>query len=251
VVKAADGTTNNYGTLYKPTDFDPEKRYPVIDLIYAHPSIRDTPRVFVASHPIYVQPQALAQLGFIAVIMDWRGSSGMGTPEEPIYGNLGRYEIPDHLAALQQLAAQRPYMDLSRVGIFGLSYGGYTAVRAMLQAPDIYKVGVATAPITDIAEHWGNEVWLGPIETHREAYEYASNIPIAKNLQGKLLLIHGTCDSAVPLSHTMRLIEEFARHGKPYDLLLMPGGDHDPALWSHEAYWLDAIRRYFVEHLKP
>ena len=94
-------------------------------------------------------------------------------------------------------------------------------------------------------------IFLGPVETHREAYEYASNIPLAKNLRGKLLLIHGTCDTAVPLSHTMRIIEEFARTGRPYDLILLPGGDHDSELWSHKTYWLDAIRRYFVEHLKP
>jgi dipeptidyl aminopeptidase/acylaminoacyl peptidase len=250
VVKAADGTTNNFGILYKPADLDPEKRYPVIELIRAHPFDRDAPRVFFEGWATYRQAQALAQLGFITVRMDWRGSSGLGTPQAPIYGNLGRYEIPDHVTALQQLAAERPYMDLSRVGIFGRSYGGYTALRAMLQAPDFYKVGIATSAITDLAEHPFNEVWMGPIETHREAYEYASNIPLAKDLRGKLLLIHTTCDSAVPLSHTMRLIEEFARTGRPYDLMLLPGEGHD-SFGSHEDYWLDTIRRYFVEHLKP
>ncbi|MGH7564728.1 MAG: alpha/beta fold hydrolase [Gemmatimonadota bacterium] len=250
VVKAADGTTDNYGILYKPTDFDPETRYPVIELIYAHPCTRDAPRVFVENWPSYWQAQALAQLGFLVVIVDWRGSSGLGTPQAPIYGNIGRYEFLDHVAALQQLAARRPYMDLGRVGVYGQSYGGYTTLRAMLTAPDFYKVGIATSAITDLAEHPFNEVWTGPMETQREAYEYASNIPLAKDLRGKLLLIHGTCDSAVPLSHTMRLIEEFARTGRPYDLILLPGVGHD-SFGSHEAYWLDAIRRYFVEHLKP
>ncbi|HYO45310.1 MAG TPA: DPP IV N-terminal domain-containing protein [Gemmatimonadota bacterium] len=249
VVKAADGTTDIFGGLYKPNDFDPEKKYPVIQTIYAHPFTDDAPRGFSPGWGSD-QGRALAQLGFITVRMDWRGFRGFGTAREPIYGNIGRYEVADHVAALRQLAAERSYMDLGRVGIFGRSYGGYTAVRAMLQAPDFYKVGVATSPITDLAEHPFNEVWMGPIETHREAYEYASNIPLAKNLQGKLLLIHGTCDSAVPLSHTMRIIEEFARAGRPYDLVLLPGEGHD-SFGSHDDYWLDAIRRYFVEHLKP
>ncbi|MGH7567215.1 MAG: prolyl oligopeptidase family serine peptidase, partial [Gemmatimonadota bacterium] len=251
VVKVADGITDIFGAIYKPNDFDPEKKYPVIQWIYAHALSDDAPRAFSPGHVGVDQARALAQLGFIAVRMDWRGFRGWGTAREPIYRNIGRYEVADGMAALKQLAADRPYMDLSRVGIFGLSYGGYTTIRAMLQAPDFYKVGIATSPITDIAMHWGNEGSLGPIETNREAYEYASNIPLAKNLQGKLLLIHGTCDAAVPVSHTMRLIEEFARTGRPYDLILLPGVGHDPSTSEHADYWLDAVRRYFVEHLNP
>ena len=249
VVKAADGTTDIFGGIYKPNDFDPNKKYPVIQSIYAAPFSDDAPRAFSPGWVGYEQHRALAQLGFITVRMDWRGFLGWGTPEEPVYGNIGRYEIPDHVAALKQLAAERPYMDLSRVGISGVSYGGYTTIRAMLQAPDFYKVGVAISPITDMAEHFGNDGNLGPIETNQEAYEYASNIPIAKNLRGKLLLIHGTCDALV--LHTMRIIEEFARTGRPYDLLLLPGEGHDLSTGEHAAYWLDAIRRYFVEHLNP
>jgi dipeptidyl aminopeptidase/acylaminoacyl peptidase len=251
VVTAVDGDTEIFGVLYKPTDFDPRKRYPVIQAIYANPFSADAPRHFSSSWVGYEQGRALAQLGFITVRMDWRGPSSWRGFWERIYGNIGRYEIPDQVAALKQLAAERPYMDLDRVGIFGASYGGYTALRAMLQAPDFYKVGIATSPITDMAKHWGNEILLGPIETNREAYEYASNIPLAKNLRGKLLLIHGTCDEAVPVSHTMRIIAEFARTGRAYDLILLPGQGHDLSAGSHAEYWLDAIRRYFVEHLKP
>jgi dipeptidyl aminopeptidase/acylaminoacyl peptidase len=248
VVKAADGVTDIFGALYKPNDFDPEKEYPVIQAIYAHPLSDDAQRGF-SSWVGYEQARALAQLGFITVRMDWRGFRGWGTAREPIYHNIGRYEIPDQVAALEQLAADRPYMDLNRVGIFGVSYGGYTTIRAMLQAPDFYTVGVATSPITDMAEHFGNETPLGPIEENREAYEYASNIPLAKNLRGKLLLIHGTCDPLV--LHTMRMIEAFAQAGRPYDLLLLPGEGHDLAAGRHRDYWLDAVRRYFVEHLRP
>jgi dipeptidyl aminopeptidase/acylaminoacyl peptidase len=248
VVTAADGVTQVYGVLYKPHDFDSGGRYPVIDQIYlAATGALDAPRDFFTA----TWAPALAQLGFIVVRLDWRGSLAGGSLRKSIYGNIGRYEIPDHVAALEQLAAQRPYMDMSRVGIFGGSYGGYIALRAMLQAPGFFDVGIASAPITDMAEHYGNEIAVGPIETSREAYEYASNIPLAKNLRGKLLLVHGTCDAAVPLSHTIRIIEEFTRTGRPYDLILMPGEDHGGWSPSNAAYFLDARRRYFVEHLKP
>jgi dipeptidyl aminopeptidase/acylaminoacyl peptidase len=246
VVKAADGITDIFGGIYKPNDFDPEKKYPVIQTIYAAPFSEDAQRGFSRSPQ---QGRALAQLGFITVRNDWRGSFSWGTPQQPIYGNIGRYEVADYMAVLRQLAAERPYMDLSRVGIFGGSYGGYMTIRAMLQAPDFYTVGVATSPFTDIAKHYGNDGYIGPLETNREAYEYASNIAIAGNLRGKLLLIHGTCDALV--LHTMRIIEEFARTGRPYDLILLPGEGHGLSVGKNRQYWLDAIRRYFVEHLKP
>ena len=248
VVTAADRVTEVYGVLYKPHDFDPGRRYPVIDQVFlAATGALDAPRDFFTA----TWAPALAQLGFIVVRVDWRGSLGGGSVRESIYGNIGRYEIPDHVAALEQLAAERSYMDLSRVGIFGGSYGGYIALRAMLQAPDFFDVGIASAPITDMAEHYGNEIAVGPIETNLEAYEYASNIPIAKNLRGMLLLVHGTCDAAVPLSHTIRIIQEFTRTGRPYNLILVPGEDHGGWSPSNAAYFLDARRRYFVEHLKP
>jgi dipeptidyl aminopeptidase/acylaminoacyl peptidase len=251
VVKAADGRTDIFGAIYRSPDFDPEQKYPVLQYIYAAPGSDDAPRGFSPGWIAADQGRALSQLGFITVRMDWRGFRGWGTAQEPIYGNIGRYETADHVVALEQLAEERPYMDLGRVGIFGASYGGYTAIRAMLQAPDFYKIGVATMPITDMAEHWGNEYFLGLYEENREAYEYASNIPLAKNLAGKLLLIHGTCDTAVPFaSHTLRFVGELARVGKPYDLIVLPGQGHG-FTGSSEAYWLDAVRRYFVEHLNP
>ena len=256
VVKAADGRTDLYGVLYKPYDFDPKKRYPVIEFIYGGMSM--VPRTFTGRgerEGADVWSQAMAQLGFITFIVDGRGPWIGGTRgsefERVTYGSFGRYEIPDHVATLKQLAEKRAYMDLSRVGIFGLSMGGYYAVRALLQAPDVYHAGIAVAPVIEISEH-GNYLWLGPPERNKEAYEYASNLRLAGNLKGKLLLIHGTSDTAVPFSQTMRMADALNRAGKPYDLIVLPEWGHwENETRATESYRLEAYRRYFQEHLRP
>lgn len=250
VVKAADGKTDLHGVLYKPYDFDPNKKYPVIEHIWAGPVFTVAPRTFT-SNWFGVQGQALAQLGFVTFIVDGRGTPGRGKSfRDVVYGNIGRYEIPDHVATLNQLAEKRPYMDLNRMGIMGNSYGGYMVLRAMLQAPDVYHVGIAGAPITDMSEHSGNEIFLGPVEKNQEAYEYASNYRLAGNLKGKLLLIHGSSDRLVPFSHSMKMIEAFIRANKPYDLIVLPGQGH-VFTGTGEKYWREAVRRYFQEHLQP
>lgn len=247
VVKADDGRTSLYGILYKPYDFDPEKKYAVIDFIHAAPGSLYVPRTFVPDVTAG-DPQALAQLGFIVFVVDGRGTGGRGKAfQDTVYGNIGRYEIPDHVAALRQLAEERSYMDLSRVGIKGGSYGGYMAVRAMLAAPEVYHVGVASAPISDMAEHYGNWIFFGPPTENSEAYEYASNLRLAGNLKGNLLIIHGTSDQLVPFSHTMKMIEAFEQAGKTYDLVVLPELGH----LDREVYSGRHIHRYFQEHLKP
>ena len=256
VVKAANGKTDLYGVLYKPYDFDPNKKYPVIEHIYGGMSI--VPRTFTdrpEREDGGVWSHAMAQLGFITFIVDGRGPYIGGVRgrefDSVTYGTWGRYEIPDHVATLKQLAEKRPYMDLTRVGIKGNSMGGYYAIRAMLQAPDVYYVGIAVAPITDLYEH-PNHGQLGPPETNKEAYEYASILLLAGNLKGKLLLIHGTSDVEVPFSHTMRMVDALNRADKRYDLIVLPGWGHwypDTEQW--ERYRLEAYRRYFQEHLKP
>ena len=249
IVKAADGETNLYGVLYKPYDFDPNKKYPVIEHILGSPALTFVPHTFIP-RGILIHAQARAQLGFIYLILDGRGTPERGREfREVLYGNHGRIEIPDHVAALQQLADTRPYMDLSRVGIDGNSYGGYFAIRAMLLAPDVYHVGVASAPM-HMQENWG---WDGVLLGNKEAYEYASNLNFAANLKGKLLIIHGTSDADVPFSNTMKMVDALIRAGKYFDLLVMPGQGHDitQRLGRSETYWREAIRHYFQEHLEP
>ena len=254
VIKAADGKTDLYGVLYKPYDFNPQKKYPVIEVIYAGPQYYEVPHAFTHPHGFDFHAehgQALAQLGFIAFVVDGRGTPGRGKEFQDVaYGNIGRHEIPDHVAALKQLAEKRPYMDLSRVGIFGKSLGGYLSLRALLLAPDVYHVGIAIAPVADLyVGHW-IEAYMDLPEKNKEAYEYASNLRLAENLKGKLLLIHGTSDGNGPFSQTMKMVEALIRAGKPYDLLVLPEETHyftDAAT----KYIQEAIRRYFQEHLKP
>jgi len=248
VVKAADGKTDLYGVLYKPYDFNTEKKYPIIESIYGCPQAIQVPRTFTDWRGI--APQALAQLGFVTFVVDARGTPGRGKAfQDVVYGNLGRFEVPDHVAVLRQLAAKRPYMDLERVGITGGSCGGYLTARALLLAPDVYRVGVAVAT-WDPQFANATEVWMGLPQDNKEAYEYASNLPLAGNLQGKLLLIHGTSDTAAPFSNIMKLVEAFIRAGKPYDLIVLPDQGHS-FTGTSRTYSLEAIRRYFQEHLKP
>ena len=247
VVKAGDGKTDLYGVLYKPYDFDRGKKYPVIDFIYAGPQAVVVPQTFMRNF-VY-QAMAMAQLGFVTFIVDGRGTPGRGKAfQDVVYGNLGRYEIPDHVAALKQLAEKRAYMDLTRVGITGYSWGGHFALRAMLQAPEVYHVGVAGAPDTDLYNHLPNDIepWLGQPQKNREAYDYGSNLWLAGNLKGKLLLVHGTSDVNVPFAVTMRMVDALVRAGKFFDLIVLPEEKHPITTYMREAQ-----RRYFQEHLKP
>lgn len=239
-VKAADGTTDLYGVLYKPYDFDPNKKYPIIQ------PLTSLPRAFDES------AQAISQLGFIVVVVETRGREGRGKAFRDVhYGQIGRHEVADYVSALKQLAEKRSYMDLRRVGVLCGSYTGFIGMRAMLLAPDVYHVGVAIAPITDMSEHWRNEVYWGPPQENREAYEQASNLPLAGKFKGKLLLIHGTSDRDVPISHTMKMVEAFIRAGKPYDLIVLPEQPHAFTGTSARYAYQEAVRRYFQEHLKP
>ncbi len=252
VAKATDGKTDLHGVLYKPFDFDPHRKYPVIEYIYDGSYSTIVPRSFRSSYS-GVRVQALAQLGFITVIVDGRGTAERGKNFQDVaYRNVGRFEIPDHAGVLQQLAEKRPYMDLGRVGIFGGSNGGYMALRALLSAPDVYHVGVAASPGVDLRDLQadGIEPYLGLLEENSKAYEYASNLHLADKLEGKLLLIHGTSDRGVPVSQTLKMVEALIAAEKSYDLLLMPGEDHQYTR-AGSKYAADATRRYFQEHLKP
>ena len=251
IVKAADKKTDLYGVLFKPYDFDPNKKYPVIDYIYNGPQTTWVPRTFTSGRA--VRPQALAQLGFITFVVDGRGTTERGKEfQDVVYGNFGRNEIPDHVTTLKQLAAERSYIDLNRVGIFGGSWGGYMTIRAMVLAPEIYHVAVATNPVADHYDHmaFAIEPYMGLPQNNREAYEYSSSLRLAHKLKGKLLLIHSICDVNATFSATMKMVEALIRANKPFDLLVMPDQDHHPKGVS-QRYWLESVRRYFQEHLKP
>lgn len=251
VVKAADGETDLYGLLFKPHDFDPTKKYPVIEVIYAGSWAPIVPRAFGRGENATLA-HALAQLNFVTFVIDGRGTPGRGKAfMDVIYGQIGRYEIPDHVAALQQLAAARPWMDLDRVGVHGKSWGGYFALRAMLQAPDVYHVGIASGIVADLSTAESSAVapYMGIAGENEEGYAHASCLTMADNLEGKLLITIATADLNTPFSQTMRMVDAFIKARKPFDLVLFPDQHH----WlqgSSMTYFYDVLRNYFVEHLQ-
>ena len=250
VVKALDGETDLYGVLFRPWDFDPAARYPVVEYIYNGPqsSLRAFRSPFTAQRVL----RALAQLGFIVFVADGPGSPERGRDfHEAAFGRYGRFEIPEHVGILRQLAASRPYMDLDRVGIVGHSHGGYLALRALLTEPDIYHVGWAMSPDVDFFHdaHFYFEPYLGFPRDNPQAYEEGSNLRLAANLRGKLMISVGTEDyGAYP--GAMKMVGELIRLRKEHDLVLLPGAEHDSA-GANATYELDAGVRFLVEHLKP
>lgn len=252
VVKAADGKTDLYGVLYKPRDFDPTRKYPVIDFIYQGLSMTSAPASYLFGYGPAVFAQAMAQMGFITFVVDGRALPNRSKAfQDASYGRIGRIEIPDQVAALRQVAAARPYMDLSRVGIYGHSWGGYFALRGILTAPDVFTVAVASAPgeLTEAQEV--NEPYMDLPQNNKEGYAAGLNAAQAGNLRGKLLLVHGTHDTNAPLSTTLRMVDALVKAGKLHDLAIIPKADHAP-FWTPEfrTYYWDLVINYFLEHLK-
>lgn len=253
VVKAADGKTDLYGALYKPHDFNPRRKYPVIEIIYGGAQFSEVQHGFTHRHFGIMEfhgghAQALAQLGFIVFMVDGRGTPDRSKEFQDIaHNNMDRHVIPDHMAALRQLAEKRPYMDLNRVGILGHSWGGTLTVRALLQASDVYKVGVAVAGSQGIALGRGPYINLAKND---EAFEDTSKERLAANLRGNLLFIIGTSDLNTQFGSVMKMVEALIQAGKPHDLIILPEQSH----WftgASRTYALEGIRRYFQEHLKP
>jgi dipeptidyl-peptidase-4 len=244
-VKARDGKTNLYGAIFRPSNFDINKKYPIIDSIYSGPHTIRTPKSF--RRGCLNMDQAIAELGFIVVTIDGLGTAHRSKGFHDFsYKNLGDIGSLDHIKALKQLAQKYTYMDLSRVGIFGYSAGGYDAAHALLTHPEFYKVGVASAGNHDhqMAKAWWPENFQGyPVEKH---YMEQSNLTLAKNLQGKLLLVHGDMDNNVNPASTLRLVGELIKANKDFDLIIVPNGDH--YLWDHP-YVIRKLWDYFVQHL--
>jgi len=249
-VKARDGVTDLYGLMFKPTHFDPAKKYPIINYIYPGPqtgSVRG--RSFSASR---ADKQALAELGFIVVSID-----AMGTPMRSksfhavYYGNMGDNGLPDQISGMKQLAERYPWIDIDRAGIYGHSGGGFASTDAILRYPDFFKVAVSGAGNHDnrcYEDDWG-EKWQGLLETYPDGitnYDNQANQLLAKNLKGKLLLAHGTMDSNVPMYNTLLVVNELIAANKDFDLILFPNRGHG---FGNESYMTRRRWDYFVRHL--
>ncbi len=251
--RASDGETDLRGMIVLPHDFDPARRYPVIESIYPGPQATRTPRGF--TDVVGESTRCLADLGFVVFTVDGRGTPGRSKAFlDAGYGSSGTAGIlADHVAVLTQLAEERPYLDLDRVGIYGHSAGGYAAVRAMLEYPEVYRVGVASAGNHDQAltnVTWG-ERWIGPLPG--PGWDTQANRTLAHNLQGKLLLVTGDLDDNVNPAATMQLVDALVAANRDFDLLVLPNRNHDFAgtwgTWNEDPYFTRRRWDYFVEHL--
>jgi dipeptidyl aminopeptidase/acylaminoacyl peptidase len=248
-VKASDGTTELYGVLYKPADFDASRRYPIVDYIYAGPFVAVHQTTYAPSSAMHRISASLAQMGFVVAMLDARGTPGRDKAfQDANYGRIGEIEIADHVAALRELARSRPYIDTTRAGIVGHSWGGYFALRGMLTAPDFFKVGYAGAPgdLTEAASI--NEPNMGLLSSNKAGYDAGSNIGRASALRGRLKIMHGTSDVMAPLSTTMRMAQALIDANKTFDLLIMPGQPHGPQ-GAAGRYYREDVRRFMATHL--
>ena len=259
-VKARDGKTDLYGLLFRPTNFDADEEVPDHQLRVSGTAERaaSEPRSFVAARG---DNQALAELGFVVVSID-----GMGTPgrsksfHDTYYGAMGRDNtLPDQVAGMKELATRFPWIDIDRAAMWGHSGGGFITADAMFRYPDFFKVGISESGNHDqrvYEDDWG-ERYQGLLhrlggahqggDEPRDSYEAEANQTLAKNLKGKLLLMHGMMDDNVPPQNTYLVMDALIKANKDFDLILLPNQRH--------GYGVDGpyvMRRrwdYFVRHL--
>lgn len=249
--KDDDGETDLYGVMYRPSNFDPNLRYPIINNIYPGPQVGSVgARTFSPARR--GNPQALAELGFIVVQID-----GPGTPmrssdfHTAYYGDMIDNGLGGQISAMRQLAEEHSYIDIERAGIYGHSGGGYATAAALLLHPEFFNVGVASAGNHDnrgYTYYWG-EKWYGPLvdfDEGQDSYEKQAVHLAAENLTGKLLISYGTMDSNVHPAMTLLLVDELIKHNKDFDLMVFPNRGHG---FANEPYNLRITFDYFVRHL--
>jgi len=244
-VKARDGKTDLYGVLQYPSNFDPNKKYPIIDNSYSGPQAVNVPKSF--RRGIWNDWLPLAEIGFIVIRIDGMGTAMRSKAFHDVsYKNLGDIGGPDHIAGIRQLAGRYNYIDTTKVGIFGHSAGGYDAAHAILKYPDFYKVAVASAGNHDhrMSKAWWPEQYMGEPGDH---YSEQSNLTIAGNLKGNLMLIHGDMDNNVNPASTYRLAAELVNQNKDFELVIIPNANHD--LTWRSKYATRKRMDFFVKHL--
>ena len=267
-VKAKDGYTDLYGVMWKPADFDPEKKYPIISYVYPGPQVEPYPRSFSISGSA-ARAHSLSQVGFVVIAMGNRGGSPLREKwyHNYGYGNLRDYALEDNRYGIEQLAARNSYIDLDKVGIYGHSGGGFMSTAALLTYPDFYKVAVSSAGNHDnnIYNIWWSEFHHGveaktdsvtvenenEEEIKEEKTTFSSRVPsnaeLADNLRGRLLLVHGAIDNNVHPANTYRMADELIKAGKRFDMMIFPEARHGFGRYSD--YFERMLWDYFAEHL--
>lgn len=235
--KAADGVTDLYGLLHKPSNFDPSKKYPLLVSVYAGPETN-------GASETYQTPNALTELGFLVASFDTRGGSQRGKKfSDMSYGKLGQVEIDD-LAAGVKFLRQRSCVDGGRVGIYGTSYGGYASVMCLLRYPDVFQAASASSPVTDwhLYDSTYTERYMGLPDENKAGYEAGSAMKYAKDLRGRLLLYFGTADDNVHPSNALQLASALQRAGKSFEMMVGPDAGHSGVNFVH-------MLEFFVDNL--
>jgi dipeptidyl aminopeptidase/acylaminoacyl peptidase len=243
VAKGRDGVTDMWGLIQRPSNFDPSKKYPVIEYIYAGPGDSYVPKSF---QPSNYYTTALAELGFIVVQLDAMGTSNRGKKfEEVCYKNLKDAGFPDRIAWMKAAAAKYPYMDIDRVGIYGCSAGGQESTAAVLFHGDFYKAAYSACGCHDnrMDKIWWNEQWMSyPVDS---SYIECSNVENAYRLQRPLMLVVGELDDNVDPASTMQVANALIKANKPFELVVIPGAHHTVG----ETYGEHKRYDFFVKHL--
>lgn len=245
VAKGRDGETDIHGIIIRPAGFDAAKKYPVLENIYAGPHSAFVPRSFGAHTGL----QRIADEGFIVVKIDGMGTNHRGKAFHDVaWKNLKDAGFPDRIAWIREAAKSRPWMDLARVGIYGGSAGGRSAMRAVLDHHDFYKVAVADCGCHDnrMDKIWWNEQWMGwPVD---ESYARSSNADDAHTLGGKLLLIVGELDDNVDPASITQVVAVLQKAGKEFDSMPIIGVGHGAA---ETAYGSKVRLEFLKRHLRP
>ncbi len=244
-VKAADGETDIYGLVFTPSNMDPAKKYPVIDYIYPGPQGGSVGSWSFS--PSRGDNQALAELGFIVVVIEGTSNPYRSKSfHDMSYGNMAENTLPDQITAIRQLSETYP-IDTTKVGIWGHSGGGFATAAALLRYPDFFKVGIAESGNHDnrnYEDDWG-ERYNGLVEN--SDYAAQANQLYAKNLKGKLMLVHGMMDDNVPPYNTLLVVEALQKANKDFDLVIFPNARH--GFGEYSSYMMRRRWDYFVKHL--
>ena len=244
VAKGRDGVTDIWGIVSRPSDYDPGKKYPVLENIYAGPHDSFVPKSFVP----YSEMQSLAELGFIVVMIDGMGTANRSKAFHDVcWQNIADAGFPDRIRWIKALAEKDPSVDTTRVGLYGTSAGGQNTVSALLFQPAFYKAGVAACGCYDnrVDKQWWNEQWMGyPVGPHYEAQSCATVANAAK-LKGNLLLIVGEADTNVPPESSYRVADALIKAGKNFEFLAVPGMGHSDG----GPFGRMKKRDFFVRHL--
>ena len=245
-VKDRNGKWDLYGLMFTPTKLDPKKKYPVVNYVYPGPQGGGVgSRSFSSGKGGH---QALAELGFVVIVIDGTCNPNRSKSfHDACYGNMVDNTLPDQIVGIEQLAKKYPYIDTSRIGIWGHSGGGFATAAAMFRYPDFYKVGVSQSGNHDSRNYeddWG-ERYIGLLKGKN--YQTQANQPLAKNLKGKLLLAHGGMDNNVPPYNTYLVVDALIKANKDFDLVIFPNARHG---YGRDNFYMTRRRwDYFVQHL--